>query len=74
MRRLIYLSHSCPDFAYAIGVVSQFLHAPNEDHVAAVTRILSYLNSAPGRGLSLKKYGHMEIKGYTVKPGKIRIF
>ena len=30
--KLIYLSHTRPDIAYAIGVISQFMHSPQEDH------------------------------------------
>ncbi|CAN6698728.1 unnamed protein product [Malus baccata var. baccata] len=63
--RLIYLSLTRPDIAYAISIVSQFMHAPSEDHMAAVMRILSYLKGAPGKGLIFRKHGHMEVKGYT---------
>ncbi|KAI5349903.1 hypothetical protein L3X38_002794 [Prunus dulcis] len=28
-RKLIYLSHTCPDIAYAVSVVSQFMHSPS---------------------------------------------
>ena len=30
--KLIYLSHTRPDIAYAVGVVSQFMHKPQSDH------------------------------------------
>ncbi|CAN6698705.1 unnamed protein product [Malus baccata var. baccata] len=63
--RLIYLSLTRPDIAYAVSIVSQFMHAPSEDHMAAVMRILSYLKGAPSRGLIFRKHGHMEVKGYT---------
>ncbi|KAM2020888.1 hypothetical protein ACFX16_042974 [Malus domestica] len=63
--RLIYLSLTRPDITYAISVVSQFMHSPSEDHMAAVMRILSYLKGAPGKGLIFRKHGHLEIKGYT---------
>ncbi|CAN6698718.1 unnamed protein product [Malus baccata var. baccata] len=49
----------------AFSIVSQFMHAPSEDHMAAVMRILSYLKGAPSRGLIFRKHGHMEVKGYT---------
>ncbi|CAL9004276.1 unnamed protein product, partial [Prunus brigantina] len=65
MGRLIYLSHTRLDIAYAISVVSQFMHSPSEDHLTAVMRILSYLKKAPGRGLIFKKLGHLDAKGYT---------
>ena len=28
--KLIYLSHTRPDIAYAVGVISQFMHQPQE--------------------------------------------
>jgi len=59
------LSHTRPDIAYAVSVVSQFMHAPSEDHMTAVMRILSCLKGAPGKGLTFKRYGHMEVKGFT---------
>ena len=48
--RLIYLSLTRPDIAYAVSVVSQFMHAPSEDHMAAVMRILSYLKELQEKG------------------------
>jgi hypothetical protein len=38
--KLIYLSHTRPDIAYAVSVVSQFMHCPSEDHMEAAIRIL----------------------------------
>ncbi|XP_016649696.1 PREDICTED: uncharacterized mitochondrial protein AtMg00810-like [Prunus mume] len=63
--RLIYLSLTRTDIAYAVSVASQFMHSPSEDHMAAVMRILSYLKSASGRGLLFKKKGHLDMKGYN---------
>ncbi|BBG92897.1 hypothetical protein Prudu_000758, partial [Prunus dulcis] len=63
--RLIYLSLTRPDIAYAVSVASQFMHSPSDDHMAAVMRILSYLKSAPKRGLLFKKNGHLDLEGYT---------
>ncbi|XP_070677787.1 uncharacterized mitochondrial protein AtMg00810-like [Malus domestica] len=63
--RLIYLSHTRPDIAYAISVVSQFMHSPSEAHMDAVTRILRYLKMAPDRGLVFSKNDHLNVEGYT---------
>ena len=63
--KLIYLSHTRPDIAYAVSVVSQFMHNPNEDHMGAVIRILRYLKLSPGKGLLLSKNAHLNIEGYT---------
>ena len=63
--RLVYLSHTRPDIAYAVSVVSQFMHSPSEAHMDAVILILRYLNMAPGRGLVFSKNGHLNVEGYT---------
>jgi hypothetical protein len=63
--KLIYLSHTRPDIAYAVSVVSQFMHNPSEDHMDAVIRILRYLKASPGKGLMFSKNSHLEINGYT---------
>ncbi|KAL6332726.1 hypothetical protein AAG906_014631 [Vitis piasezkii] len=39
--RLMYLAHTRPDLAYALSVVSQYMHNPIEQHMNAVMRILS---------------------------------
>ena len=38
--RLIYLSHTRPDIAFAVSVVSQFMHDPRSRHMDAVIRII----------------------------------
>ena len=47
--RLMYLSHTRPYLAYALSIVSQFMHNHGEQHMNAVMRILRYLKSAPER-------------------------
>ena len=34
--KLIYLSHTRPDIAYAVSVVSQFMHSPGEEHMESI--------------------------------------
>eukprot|EP00252_Welwitschia_mirabilis_P002409 TRINITY_DN1235_c0_g1_i6.p1 TRINITY_DN1235_c0_g1~~TRINITY_DN1235_c0_g1_i6.p1 ORF type:complete len:1428 (+),score=264.56 TRINITY_DN1235_c0_g1_i6:585-4868(+) len=63
--RLIYLSHTRPDIAFAVSLVSQYMHDPRESHMQAVFRILKYLKSAPGKGLLFSKNGHLKIEAYT---------
>lgn len=38
--KLIYLSHTRRDIAYAVSVVSQFMHQPSKDHMEAMVLIL----------------------------------
>ncbi|XP_019422988.1 PREDICTED: uncharacterized protein LOC109332461 [Lupinus angustifolius] len=63
--KLIYLSHTRPDIAYAISILSQFMHCSSEDHMGAVIRFLCYLKSSLGKGLMFCKNKHLNIDGYT---------
>lgn len=63
--KLIYLSHTRPDIAFAVSMVSQFMHTPYEEHLAAVYRILRYLKSSPGKGLFFKKCEERGVEAYT---------
>ena len=63
--KLIYLSHTRPDIAYAVSVISQFMHNSSEDHMGAVIRILRYLKLSPGKGILFSKIAHLNIEGYT---------
>ncbi|GJU80786.1 retrovirus-related pol polyprotein from transposon TNT 1-94 [Tanacetum coccineum] len=38
--RLIYLTHTRPDLACAVGLVSRFMHCPSKQHYGAAKRIL----------------------------------
>jgi len=47
--KLIYLAHTRPDIAYAVSVVSQFMHNLKDSHLQVVYRLLRYLKSTPGK-------------------------
>ena len=53
--RLMYLAHTRPDLAYALSIVSRFMHNLREQHMNAVMRILRYLKFAPGKGILFTK-------------------
>ncbi|KAM7516034.1 hypothetical protein LguiA_005617 [Lonicera macranthoides] len=63
--KLIYLSHTCPDIAFAVSMVSQFMQSPCEEHLEAVYYILRYLKGSPGKGLFFKKNDKRGIEVYT---------
>ncbi|XP_042511753.1 uncharacterized mitochondrial protein AtMg00810-like [Macadamia integrifolia] len=63
--KLIYLSLTRPDITYAVGVVSQFMHALKSGHLDAMYCILRYLKSSQGKGLLYSRNNHLRIKGYT---------
>ena len=53
--KLMYLTHTRPDLAYALSVVIQYMHNHGEQHMNAVMRILRYLKNAPGKGILFTK-------------------
>ncbi|XP_022774064.1 uncharacterized protein LOC111316344 [Durio zibethinus] len=63
--RLIYLSHTRPDIAFAISVVSQYLHSPLEEHLEALYRILRYLKNTPSKGLLFEKNEQRNVEEFT---------
>lgn len=44
---LIYLSLTRPDIAYIVSVISQFMHAPIQDHLKVAYKVLRYVKSCP---------------------------
>ncbi|XP_043725672.1 uncharacterized mitochondrial protein AtMg00810-like [Telopea speciosissima] len=62
--RLIYLTITRPDIAYAVSYVSQFMQAPTHGHMELIDQLLRYLKASPGRGVLMKNNGHTEIVGY----------
>ena len=62
--RLIYLSHTRPDIAFAVSVVSQYMHSPKESHLEVVYKILRYLKGSLGRGLFFKKGDSKKVEIY----------
>jgi len=40
---LNYLSHTRPDIAHSVSVVSMFMHSPSLHHLGAAKRILRYI-------------------------------
>ncbi|XP_071920664.1 uncharacterized protein [Coffea arabica] len=63
--RLIYLSHTRPDIAFPVSIVSQFMHSLGPEHFEAIHRILRYLKGTPGKGIFFKARGHLQVEAYT---------
>ncbi|CAJ2671969.1 unnamed protein product [Trifolium pratense] len=63
--KLIYLSHTRPDIAFSVSVVSQFMHSPFEEHLEAVYRILRYLKATPRKGLFFRKTNERNVSIFT---------
>lgn len=62
---MIYLSHTRPDIAYAMNVVSQFMHNPKEVHLQAVYRILQYFKGSLGMGILFRNGTDLFLEVYT---------
>ncbi|KAM0053128.1 putative RNA-directed DNA polymerase [Helianthus debilis subsp. tardiflorus] len=62
---LQYLTITRHDLAYAVNQVSQFLHAPTEDHYKEVKRILRYLKGTVALGLHYTRPPSISIVGYS---------
>ena len=63
--RLIYLSHTRPDIAFAVSVVSQCIHSSGSEHFETAYRILKYLKGSPRKGLLFEKNSHLQVEVYT---------
>lgn len=63
--RLIYLSHTRPDIAFAISMVSQCMHSLIEEHLNDVDWILWYLKSTPSKHLLFKKNYLRNVESFT---------
>ena len=63
--KLIYLSYTRPDIAYAVGIVSRFMHQPQTPHMEDANRIHGYLKGTSGRGIVFRRNGHVDLQAYT---------
>lgn len=60
----ILLSHTRPNITFAVGIVNQYMHAPNEKHMNAVVRLLRYLKGAL-KNSYFQKPANLEVEAYT---------
>nr|XP_016457171.1 PREDICTED: uncharacterized mitochondrial protein AtMg00810-like [Nicotiana tabacum] len=61
--KLLYLTMTRPDIAYAVQNLSQFMHSPKKSHMEAAIRVVKYLKNAPGLRilLSSKRSNEMTV-------------
>ncbi|KAL6323418.1 hypothetical protein AAG906_038987 [Vitis piasezkii] len=62
---LIYLTTTRPDISYAVHQVSQFMTFPRHLHLAAVRRIILYLQGSPTRGLFFPIGSSLQLVAYS---------
>ena len=62
--KLIYRAHTRLDIAYAVGVISQIMHNPQEEHMNAALRVVRYLKGTIGMEVLFLKGTNLEIDTY----------
>ena len=67
--KLIYLSHTKPDGAFLVSVVSQFMNNATEEHMKVVFRILRYLKMTLERNSSSKEHRRETLKFLQMRTG-----
>ena len=61
----MYLTISCPDIAYAVHKLSQYMSSPRVPHLNALHHLLRYLKTNPGQGLFFSATSSLSLKGYA---------
>lgn len=62
---LMYLLHTRLDLSYCVGVLSRYMHEPNESHGAALKQILRYLQGTRSYGLCFCRGSKTELVGFS---------
>jgi len=63
--RLLYLTTTHPDIAFASQQLSQFMASPTELHHKAALRVLRYLKRSLGRGLFFPHSSELQLLGFS---------
>ncbi|GMI67901.1 hypothetical protein HRI_000459300 [Hibiscus trionum] len=62
--RLLYLTNTRPDIAFAIQHLSQFMHKPKKAHYNVALRVVRYVKKNPGLGILLPAAGMPHLTAY----------
>jgi hypothetical protein len=62
--RLIYLTITRPDLAFAVQHLSQFMQDPRQPHLDAAHRLLRYIKHSPGQGILFPSYSDLRLKAF----------
>ncbi|CAH9099164.1 unnamed protein product [Cuscuta epithymum] len=62
---LNYLTHSRPDLAYCVSMVSRYMQKPSKQHFGAAKRILRYVAGTLEYGLWYSSVKDLKLRGYT---------
>lgn len=62
---LIYLTHTRPDIAFSVGMVSRFMHNPSRQHFGAAKRLLRYIAGTQDFGIWYSNVADFKLIGFT---------
>ena len=63
--RLIYITTTRLDIAFATQQLSQFMAHPTQSHFQAAIRVLKYLKDCPGRGLLFHRDSLVQLVAFS---------
>ncbi|XP_058725603.1 uncharacterized mitochondrial protein AtMg00810-like [Vicia villosa] len=63
--RLLYLTHTRLEIAYAVSKLSQFLANPTDKHMLDGLHVLKYLKNNPGQGLLFRSSSALRLTGFS---------
>lgn len=63
--KLIYLTNTRPDLAYAVGILSRFMSSPQQHHLDAARHVLRYIKSTSELGLFYPRSTSLSLTGFT---------
>ena len=62
---LLYLTASCPDIAFSVGICSRFQSNPKVSHLNAIKRIIKYVGGTCDYGLFYSKKSNLSLAGFS---------
>ncbi|XP_042974565.1 uncharacterized mitochondrial protein AtMg00810-like [Carya illinoinensis] len=62
---LQYLTLTRPDISFSVNYVSQFMHAPTQDHFTMVRRILRYIKGTVHHGLHIQHSSTLDLYAFS---------
>ena len=62
---LQYLQLTCPDIAFVVNKLDQFMHAPTQTHWTATKRLLCYLKHTIHLGLTFRRPQPLHLQDYS---------
>ncbi|GKB82293.1 uncharacterized mitochondrial protein-like protein [Tanacetum coccineum] len=71
--KLLYLTITRPDLAFAAQALSQFSHDPRTPHYKALIKVLRYIKLCPGQGLFFPTQNSLHLTTYNLPFGSLRV-